>query len=141
MVSFIACSFLHSMPLPMDRAMRNAVKPIFECIQNLKSSPTSNFNMFLAAKVFQRMTYGQFEACSFLLLAPSPFLVEPSTKNVAKSKSKTPLCYENALISNFPKFYADELSRKKGYVACFIAFYFFNSNPFPLDWACKMPQN
>ena len=66
MVSFIACSFLHSMPLPMDRAMRNAVKPIFECIQNLKSSPTSNFIMFLAAKVFQRMTYGKFEACSFL---------------------------------------------------------------------------
>ena len=72
-----------------------------------------------------------------LILAPSPFLVEPSTKNVAKSKSKTPLCYENAVISNFPKFYADELSRKKGFVICFIACYFFNSNPFPLDWAMQ----
>ena len=69
MVSFIACYFLHSMAFPMNRAMRNALKPIFECIQNQKNSPTSNFVMFLVAKVFQKMTYARFEACSFLHLA------------------------------------------------------------------------
>ena len=72
-----------------------------------------------------------------LFLAPGPFLVEPSTKDVAKSKSKTPLNYENALISNFPKFHTEELSKKKSHVVCFIACYFFKSNPFPLDWAMQ----
>ena len=72
-----------------------------------------------------------------LFLAPSPFLVVPGTKDVAKSMSKTPLNYENALISNFPKSYAEELSKRKSYVVCFIACYFLKSNPFPLDWAMQ----
>ena len=72
-----------------------------------------------------------------LFLAPSPFLVEPRTKDVAKSMSETPLNYENALISNFPKSHTAELSKKESYVVSFIVCYFFKSNPFPLDWAMQ----
>ena len=111
MVSFIACYFLHSMAFPMNRAMRNALKPIFECIQNQKNSPTSNFVMFLVAKVFQKMTYARFEAGSFLHLAH--FWLNEGAKNVAKSKSKTPLNYENALIFNFRKFHTEKFRKKK----------------------------